>query len=237
MRQIVLVGMTLMASVCHAQIDSTRVKKFDQYLGIQANELLRQLFNLSNNSSAVVNPYLINYSLNSSRSGWGLNVGVGYTIDNLDQSDPNTTHKSESTNFSFRVEVERKISITKKWMLSYGFDLLSDKRKGTTTNKFQSQFNTSESDTDFSIKDSGFGPRFTLNYFVTPKIILGTEMSYYYKAINNSQKVTNIDTSITVDPNTGRQVSSTNTSTNDTSQTLKQLHFAVPAILFVILKF
>lgn len=237
MRLIALSGMMLVASVCHSQKDSTRVKTVSHYLGIQANELLRQLFNLSNNSSSVVNPYLINYSLNSVKSGWGLNVGLGYTVDNVDQSDANTSSKTQSNNLAFRIGVERKVPLTKKWLISYGIDLLADKNHSTTTTTSQFQFNTNETDIDNTTKDSGFGPRFTMNYFISPKIILGTEASYYYKSINTFQKITNSSTVITVDPNTGQQTESFNSSSTNTSQDRKQFHFSVPAIIYLILKF
>jgi hypothetical protein len=218
-------------------MDSVSSKKASHYFGVQVNQLIQQIFNLSGNATTVINPYLINYSVNSNKTGWGLNLGIGYTINNLDQSSANNTVKTQGNNFSFRIGVERKVFIAKKIMVSYGFDLLSDRGKSNTTNASQFQFNTNETDTDAKTKDSGFGPRVTINYFVTPKIILGTEMTYYYKAITTFQEITNTSTTITVDPNTGQQTSNTNTSTTNSSQTNKQLNFASPVILFAILKF
>lgn len=235
MRIKLLFFLVSLSAVCHAQSDST--KKASHYVGIQVNQLIQQIFNLNGNTTTIINPYLINYSVNSKRTGWGLNLGIGYTIDNSDQNSANVTQNTKSNNFSFRIGAERKIFIAKKWMLSYGFDFLLDRGKSNTTSASQFQFNSSETDTDTSTKDSGFGPRFTMNYFITPKIILGTELTYYYKAITTVQKIVNTNTVISVDPNTGQQTSSTDSSSTDTSQTTKQLRFTAPAILFVILKF
>ncbi|MBS1680364.1 MAG: hypothetical protein JST48_01500 [Bacteroidetes bacterium] len=232
-------GLVLTTSVSFAQRDSTNAKVVNHYVGIQVNQLFKQIFNLSNSTTVVSNPYLINYAVNSTKSGWGLNLGIGYTVDNFNQTDANanTTTDTQINNFSFRIGVERKVSIAKKWMLSYGFDLLSDKSNNTTNTKSEFQLNTNETDTNTITKDSGFGPRFTLNYYITPKILLGTELTYYYKAINIGQNNTNTFTNVTIDPNTGQRIVTSNTSTTDTNQKLKQFHFSAPAILFLILKF
>ncbi|HTH54416.1 MAG TPA: hypothetical protein VL728_00130 [Cyclobacteriaceae bacterium] len=238
MRSIVLVGtMFLAVSSSFAQRDSSNTKKANHYLGVQANQLLRQLFNLSGNTTVVANPYLINYSVNSAKSGWGLNVGIGYTVDQSNQSDANTTNNSQTTNFSFRIGAERKVALAKKWMFSYGFDFLEDKMNTTSTAKSQFQFNSNETDIDLITKDSGFGPRFTLNFFVTPKILIGTEVTYYYKAITTSQNTTNSSTTISINPSTGQQVSNSSSSSTESTQKLKQFHFTAPANIYLTLKF
>jgi len=223
MRYVLVLFLSVSAVVCCAQSDSIPKKKANHYLGIQANELLRQLFNLSANTGVVTNPYLLNYSVNSSRSGWGLNVGLGYTIDNQDQSDANTTRKTDANNFSMRFGPERKVWIGKKWMTSYGLDFLIDRNNAKTVTATQFNGSNSETDIDATAKASGLGARFTLNYMITPKIILGTECTYYYKAITTSSKITNIF--------------DFNTTITESTQTNKQLRFAVPAVLFLVLKF
>ncbi|MGC4021145.1 MAG: hypothetical protein QM734_03975 [Cyclobacteriaceae bacterium] len=66
MRLIILGAMMIFTgSSCFAQRDSTNSKKVNHYIGVQANQLLRQLFNLSGNTTVVTSPYLINYSVNS----------------------------------------------------------------------------------------------------------------------------------------------------------------------------
>ncbi|MGC4021146.1 MAG: hypothetical protein QM734_03980 [Cyclobacteriaceae bacterium] len=122
-------------------------------------------------------------------------------------------------------------------MLSYGFDFLEDKSNVSSTAKSQFQFNYNETDINITTKDSGFGPRFTLNFFATSKIIIGTELTYYYKAITTSQSTTNSSTFVSIDPSTGREFESTNSSTTDTTQKLKQFHFTAPAIIYLTLKF
>ncbi|HYD20210.1 MAG TPA: hypothetical protein VEB40_01945, partial [Flavipsychrobacter sp.] len=53
-------------------------KTFEHQVGVQANELIRQVFNFNNNgSSALNNPYLFTYSLNWKKPGIGIRLGVG----------------------------------------------------------------------------------------------------------------------------------------------------------------
>jgi len=96
--------------------DSTKpVRSTHQYLGVQANQLLNQLFSLGNNNAVVTNPYLIIYSVNSARTGVGLNMGLGYTVHSTDdKSDPNTTRSTTISSFSTRVGVEKKSLLGKK---------------------------------------------------------------------------------------------------------------------------
>jgi hypothetical protein len=167
-----------------------------------------------------------------------LNVGLGYTVDNSStQNDPNTSQEVTSNSFALRVGVERKKMIGKKWMFSYGFDLLMDKGNNTATTKSQFQFSSSETKIESTTKDSGYGPRFTMNFLITHKIILGTEASYYLKFININQTISNSNTNIFIDPNTGQQTVSSNSSTNTTNNDYTQFKFVSPAVIFLILKF
>ena len=42
-------------------------------------KIIRQVFNFSNTTADNSNPYLISYSINSARTGWGLRLGAGYS--------------------------------------------------------------------------------------------------------------------------------------------------------------
>ena len=219
--------------------DSTKpVRSTHQYLGVQANQLLNQLLSLGNNNAVVTNPYLIIYSVNSARTGVGLNMGLGYTVHSTDdKSDPNTTRSTTISSFSTRVGVEKKSLLTKKWQASYGFDLLYNNEDDHTSSSSKFQFNSNSSDSNSNTSYFGFGPRVALNFFITEKILLGTEVTYYFKSIKVSQKITNTSTSVTIDPTTGQQSSQTSSSTIDTSQKATDFALKVPVALFLMLKF
>lgn len=216
---------------------SVKVKQMNHYLGVQANQLLNQLFNFGNSSVAVTNPYLIIYSMNSIKTGWGLNAGLGYNVNTTtDNSDPNTQRKTTTNDFSVRLGIEKKSFLSKKWLASYGLDLLYGKQSDETTATSQFQFNSNSTDTNSSTKSSGLGPRLALSYFISEKIILGTEATYYYKWVKVSQKITNTSVNIFVDPNTGQTVVQESSSSQSNSVKSKDFTFSVPVSIFLILK-
>src|SRR5260221_9848663 len=157
-----------------APCDITKpVRSTHQYLGVQANQLLNQLFNFGNTNTAANNPYLIIYSVNSARTGVGLNTGLGYTVHSTDdKSDPNTSRSTTISSFSTRVGVEKKASLGKKWQASYGFDFLYNNEDDKTKVASQFQFNSNSSESNSNTSYFGFGPRVALNFFITEKILL-----------------------------------------------------------------
>ena len=219
--------------------DSTKpTRSTSQYLGIQANQLLNQLFNFGNNAPVVNNPYLIIYSVNSVRTGVGLNTGMGYRVHSTDdKSDPTTSRSTTISSFSTRLGIEKKSAFSKKWQASYGFDILYNNEDDKTTTASKFQFNNFSSDTNSNTSYFGFGPRVALNFFITEKILLGTEATYYFKSIKISQKVTTTQTFTTTDPNTGQQIFQTTTSSTNTSQKSTDFALQVPVAIFLILKF
>jgi hypothetical protein len=63
---------------------------------------------------------------------------------------------------------------------------------------------------------TGIGLRFTLNYNISEKILLGTEATYYYKSLKETR---------------------TGTGAPEETEKFKEFTFAVPIALFLILKF
>ncbi len=203
------------SSVVFAQQDSTS-KTVNQYIGVQANQLIKQLFNLNNSTSTVNNPYLLVYALNSINTGWGLNIGFGYTYNQFKDGDAFNRRETNINNYFFRVGFEKKTNLGRNWILSGGLDITNDNQKNDTKNI--STGSTFESET--KSKGWGFGPRATLNYKITSRILLATESTYYLRAGKNSTKTT---TSFSPP--------------EETSDKSKQFLFTVPAVLILIVKF
>ena len=72
------IGVLLFITVNSAFCQQDTSKIFNHYAGVQVNELLRQLINLSEENEAIENPYLFTYSLFTNGSGWGLQSGFGF---------------------------------------------------------------------------------------------------------------------------------------------------------------
>ena len=224
-----------------AQTDSSAVRparKASHYFGIQANQLFKQLLNLGGtNTSAIDNPYLITYAVNSNRTGWGFNLGLGYTY--TQTTDGETTNKRETTvdNFALRMGVERKYMLGKRWLTGWGFDVVYNTTKNDVKNTTgASATNRTVIETITKSNGPGFGPRFMLGFRVSEKVYIGTEANYYYKKLDQSNENKTSITAPTIDPITGRQITVTTNTSEKTDGKQKSFQLSVPAVLFVILK-
>ena len=209
------VVLLFISSIAFAQQDSS-YRKANHYIGVQANQLIKQLFNLSNNNAVVNNPYLLVYSVNSVRNGWGANIGFGYTFNEVTDGDAFNTRETKVNNFFFRAGFEKKTNFGKRWLFSGGFDITTDNQKNNTKNTGGG--NTIE--TDNQTKGWGFGPRVSLNFKITDRILLGTECTYYFRSGKSSLKTT-----------------SSFGGSEETSDKSKQFLFTAPAVLLLIIKF
>jgi long-subunit fatty acid transport protein len=170
--------------------DSTAVsgRRSTHYVGIQANQLIKQLLNLGGSTSAINNPYLITYSVNSNSNGVGLNLSFGYVLDETSGGDFQSQVTTKINEFFFRVGIEKKSQLGKRWILSAGGDIVADNK----SNRTETKFNGSDTPSVEEDKVDGFGTGFRvgLNFHITDKILLGTEANYYFKFINTSNTLT-----------------------------------------------
>ncbi|MEX2233776.1 MAG: hypothetical protein WD824_16545 [Cyclobacteriaceae bacterium] len=171
-----------------AQDEVTAQKRSNHYVGIQANQLVRQLFNFGGSTSSINNPYLITYAVNSVRSGWGFNCGLGYTHMEVREEDPFNPRETAINDFFIRLGVERKVLIGEKWITSYGVDILRESQKNITESNSQ----PGNFKTETRNRGTGIGLRFTLNYNISEKILLGTEATYYYKSMKETREGTGV---------------------------------------------
>jgi hypothetical protein len=234
-----IVMMACLSLTCKAQ-DDTEIteKKVNHYIGIQINQLVRQIFNFSNNNAAINNPYLINYSLVFGPKQIGFNIGSGYTFDEIKTGDATNELTTKVNNTFFRIGFEKKSSIGKNWLFSVGADVLLDKQKDESTSKITFGGNGKIVTTSSStVKGTGFGPRITLSYQISNRILIGTEATYYFKSLKDVGEVVIATTSREFDPVTGQERNVTRTERTENDDELKKLQFNVPAVLWLHVKF
>src|SRR5688572_28910409 len=101
-----------------------REKKVAHHLGVQMNELIRQVFNFNNSSAASANnnPYVLIYSLNSVRTGWGGRIGVGYTYRSFIDDDGVNRRETDINNMQFRLGLEKAFTLSGRWSTGIGLD-------------------------------------------------------------------------------------------------------------------
>jgi hypothetical protein len=195
-------------------------KTASHYIGIQANQLIRQLISFGGNNSAITNPYLLTWSVNSKSNGAGFSTGLGYSSVQTKTTDQFITTTSKVDDFAWRFGFEKKSYLSRNWLLSFGGDILIESNKAETTSSSGSVNNPTITTTT---KRSGFGPRLSLNYQFHHRLMIGTEASYYFKFINQKQKVTGNG--------------SPNPSSNDQDTHLRSFTLTLPAVVFLIMKF
>jgi hypothetical protein len=186
------------------------------YIGLQANQLLRQLISFGGNSTPVFNPYTLIYTVNSKKSGFGFSTGLGYSSIQTRSTDNFVSLVSKTNDIAWRFGLEKKKYLSKNWLVSLGGDILLESSKSETisTTNGSSPITVSSKE-----KRSGFGPRASLSYQFHNRLLVGTEASYYFKWINVEQHSVN----------SGQP--------NSPDSKLKQHSFTLPAVIFLVMKF
>lgn len=223
---------------CNAQNEIPKAKKFNHYAGIQANELLRQLFNFSNTNTTINNPYTIIYSLIPANSGWGYHIGLGYKYSWINDKNAAVGKVSKVNDLFYRIGIEKKITLGKRFEVGVALDFAGSYQQDKTsslsvTNLFNSVDSSATTVTDKIISYGG-GPQASLGFHITDKIMLGTEATLYYKSQKNKQNILIIDTVTEIFNNNNKVINTSNFNTEIDSNTLS---ISIPLSLFLIVKF
>src|ERR1043165_5313266 len=97
-------------------------KKIQHHVGVQINELVRQVFNFSNNTNTNNNPYLLVYSINSVKKGWGARIGAGYTYRSFTDNDGINRKETNINSIQLRLGGEKAFKLSDKWTTGIGID-------------------------------------------------------------------------------------------------------------------
>ncbi|MES2704554.1 MAG: hypothetical protein V4649_18080 [Bacteroidota bacterium] len=155
-------------------------RKADHYVGVQVNGLIRQVINFNNNAStAPVNPYLLTWSMNSRRTGWGVRAGIGYNYNSIAVNDGITESTSKLNDAQLRVGIERRFSLTPKWSAGVGLDGLFNYNDDITSSTIRS-FDTVTTKIKSKKPAYGGGAMGWLRYNINDRVMIGTETSIYY---------------------------------------------------------
>jgi hypothetical protein len=151
-------------------------KEFYTYVGLQANQLLRALFSFGT-PPAVVNPYMFTLATNNRETGVGFNMALGYSLFQTRTGDNFNLIDVTTGDFSLRMGVEKKMFISNRWIWSVAGDVVYHRLKETSEGVSP---NTTPVTSTSTTTEGGFGPRCTLNFAITDRILLGTEASFYF---------------------------------------------------------
>lgn len=197
MKKIVLaiLSIALGSSVCYAQESTAETapkeKKLEHHIGVQMNELIRQVFNFNNSTASNLNnPYLIVYSVNLAKTGWGLRLGAGYTRNTFSDDDGVTKRETDINDLNLRLGVEKAFKLSDKWTAGAGLDGLYSNDNDYTNSVIRS-FDTTTTKTNSKVTRYGGGAMAWLRYAISPRVVIGTETSFYYQ-VGNQQQTINI---------------------------------------------
>jgi hypothetical protein len=215
-RSCCLLAITLLSFGAIAQPESTPPERETyHYFGLQANQLVRALFSFGT-PPAVINPYMFTFAANNKVTGVGFNMGAGYSLFQTRSGDNFNLIDVTTGNFSLRMGVEKKMFITKRWIWSIAGDAIYHRLKETSKGVGPG---TGSVESIKTATEGGFGPRCTINFVITDRILLGTEASFYFMFGRETQTLKN--TGLPPIPN----------------RNYHNFQPSVPAALFLIMRF
>ncbi|MCC7030076.1 MAG: hypothetical protein IT257_07205 [Chitinophagaceae bacterium] len=209
------------------RIDSSRhQKKSIHIIGVQANALVKQIFNFGNANNAVNNPYLLTYTFINRKSKLGFDAGVGYTLNNTFENDGNTKKDNYINDLYFRLGILQMLPLNRRFTATFNLHILAEflNSKTMTESDFGSQLAVINSTT--TTLKYGLGPCMGLRYKISNRVFAGTEASYYFKIGNNKSSVRTTNTF------NGQSQTILTESNND----LKQFMLNVPTAIYLAIR-
>ena len=214
--------------------DMKTEKLFDHSVGVQLNGLIRQVFNFNNSTTTtVLNPYLLTYNINHTKTGFGLRFGAGYNYNSMSTNDGITATTNKINDLQFRIGIEKAFKLSHKWSAGAGIDFVYNTNNDDTKTSVTS-FDTTSTETKSVGSSYGGGPMAWLRYHVTDKVLIGTEASFYYTTATQKNTIDVVTSSTSNVPPFNPIINTTETVTKpNTAQGV----FSSPMVFYLIVKF
>lgn len=224
----------LLATTAIAQdteVSAPKTKIFDHRIGVQANELIRQVFNFNNSSGNTINnPYLLTYSLTLAKPGVGIRLGIGPDYNTFNDDDGITKVENNINKLNARIGLEKVFILSDKWSTGVGADFIYSNDVSYSKTLVRT-FDSTLTDIATQEKSTGYGAMAWLRYHISPRIHIGTETSFYYRAGNVKQKI-EITQNINTFPGTTVQ-----TTKDEVDNKLKEGIFRLPMVFYLVVMF
>lgn len=223
------------ASFCFAQntpddnIDKKKI--FDHAIGVQMNELVRQVFNFNNSTANNLNnPYLLYYSMTHAKTGVGIRAGVGYNVQNFTNDDGITKSETNNDVLNARFGFEKTFKLSGRFSAGIGVDGLYSTDMNKTVTKVIG-LDTVITTVKTNIDQIGGGAMGWLRYNVNNNVQIGTETSFYYQTGDKKQ-----DIKVVTIRRVGGGGVATSTETNTEGKESNGV-FRVPVVFYLLIKF
>lgn len=221
-----------------AQTDSSDVrvkatgKKFDNFIGVQANLLIQQVFNFGEPSEND-NPFLLKYTLRHNQTGLTFNAGFGV---NNSTTENNEGFKRTNDGFDMRTGIGYQKTIGKNFEVGVSADFVYGyEAQQTFSVQVVSSFNVTDSTLTTSsnkITQIGGGLQASIQYVFARRFTVGTETSLYYTTTVDKFNVTSESYQMIEGLEPNISLSSTNEKSDG-----RDFRFQVPIAIFISFKF
>ena len=229
--------MAVFCLTASAQTDSVETKKFSHCIGLQANLLIKQILNLNSSNAEIENPFLLIYSINNNKTGFGIHAGLGFEYNQIiDKGEP-LNRQTRFQNLNYRIGIEKKFLLGQRFEGGGAIDFVGlyslDKTFNITANSNGFSFaDTSKTTVTDKTVGLGGGLQLSLTYAITKKILIGTEASMYFTTQSFKENILIIRT--ITEFNNNQQSTST---TNFNSETKNEgFNLTVPVAIYLIVK-
>jgi len=200
-RVLVLVVAIMVMNVSRAQTDSGYVE-----VGMNAMRLLTFAGNQQGSSNPEIwNPYL--FTIEGSMKKFGLRFGFSkynYTNTELPVGvNGLTRYDNDTSSTDMRIGLLYNFNLDSKWTLKLGVDYVSSKRERIERVEFKEGESNEDVVTEETIvvKESGFSPFVNIQYHITPRVSLSTELLWRITTYTDKQLATDTRTDFSVDRN------------------------------------
>lgn len=211
-------------------------KIFDHFIGVQVNPLFRQIINFGD-SDPVNNPYLVKYTLRHNNSGLSFNMGGGLNTTSTENDDGLKTNEDS---YAFRGGFGYQKRVSKKIEVGVGLDLIYENtsRETFSVQVFDVGFQTDSTISKVRNVSSGFGGglQVNLNYYLSERLLIGTECTLYYTKLRDRSNV-EVDHYIIPNPGNSTATESRSLSVINEEDTGKSFAFLLPVAIYLSFKF
>jgi hypothetical protein len=201
-----------------------RERAHDHFIGVQLNELVRQVISDDITAGLKANPYLLTYAVNSKNTNFGWRWGIGIQTHKLRTGSDGTFFAFDTVSRLFSLQLRGGVMWSKKvyknFVAGLGIDQVGNYHYERIKVLESSGSHFSRMEHTAEVLTFGGGPVVSLRYDFPKSITLGTEASFYYMAGTSSIKGTFSGTS----------------TNNGSKQKISDGTFNSPAVLYLIIR-
>lgn len=151
----------------------------DTYIGIHANELVRQLLptgssNVNNNFNYLVT--FIKYKPGHTR---GTRMSGNFILNSITDNVNGTLRETNNSIVQYKIGKEKRYNFDSRFSFAYGWDILASLNHSITRNNSTVSGFFTTTRTNNTIATLGTGPGIRLTYSLTPMVLLGTDAGAY----------------------------------------------------------